>query len=86
MGLLRVLAIFFIVYLVIKLIGRLLLPRMVKSFAERMNDRMAGMADQFNQQNDTRQEGDVTIENAGKSQKDNSDTGKGEYVDFEEVD
>ncbi|MFT4660262.1 MAG: hypothetical protein ACI8XB_000523 [Patiriisocius sp.] len=76
-----------IISLVFRVITRWILPMFLKSFLGRMTDRMSGASDQFNQNSDNRSEGEVIIENksAKENSSDQSTNGKGDYVDFEEV-
>ena len=83
----RTLAIIFLTYLLLKYLGRILAPILLKRFANRMQDRFQG---QFHQQyqdtkNPPQEEGKVTIEKTNTSTQTKSDN-VGEYVDFEEVD
>ena len=79
----RTLAIIFLTYLLLKYLGRILVPILLKRFASKMKDRFQG---QFNQQNSpVEEEGEVSIKTKPKKSK--TDTNDmGEYVDFEEVD
>ena len=82
----RTLAIIFLTYLLLKYLGRILAPILLKRFANKMQDRFQG---QFHQQyqdtkNPPQEEGKVTIEKTNTSAQTKSD-GVGDYVDFEEV-
>ncbi len=82
----KTIAIIFLTYLLLKYLGRILAPILLKRFANRMQDRFQG---QFHQQyqdtkNPAQEEGSVTIEKANTSTQTKSDN-VGEYVDFEEV-
>ena len=79
----KTIAIIFLTYLLLKYLGRILAPILLKRFASKMKDRFQG---QFNQQNSpVEEEGEVSIKT--KPQKSKTDTNDiGEYVDFEEVD
>ena len=71
-------------YFFFKYTIRLLVPFLIKRFANKMQDKFR---QEFNQQykNKDSKEGELTIENKKKSF--NSKTDKvGDYVDFEEVD
>lgn len=82
-SLVRTIVIIAIVYYAIKIFARLVLPSMVQKGVKNMQQKMY---DQYrNQQSDFRKEGEVTIEK-NRGSKLNTDPGKGEYVDFEEVD
>ena len=83
----KTIAIIFLTYLLLKYLGRILAPILMKRFANKMQDRFQ---QQFNQQHQNQQkppqkEGKVTIEKTNNSTKTKSDN-IGEYVDFEEVD
>ena len=79
----KIIAIIFLTYLLLKYLGRILVPILLKRFASKMRDRFQG---QFNQQNShVEEEGEVSIKTKPKKSK--TDTNDmGEYVDFEEVD
>ena len=79
----KLIALIFLTYLLLKYLGRILVPILLKRFASKMKDRFQG---QFNQQNSpVEEEGEVSIKtNPKKSKTDTNDMG--EYVDFEEVD
>jgi len=83
---LKTLAIILLIYLLLKYLGRILAPILLKRFANKMQDRFKG---QFNQQYENPQkpvqpEGKVTLEKTKPSTQTKSD-GVGDYVDFEEV-
>ena len=83
----KTLAIILLTYLLLKYLGRIFAPIILKRFAKKMQDRFQ---EQFNYQNQNTQrqpqeEGKVTIEKINTSTKTKSDD-VGEYVDFEEVD
>ena len=79
----KIIAIIFLTYLLLKYLGRILAPILLKRFASKMKDRFQG---QFNQENSpVEEEGEVSIKTKPKKSK--TDTNDmGEYVDFEEVD
>ena len=79
----KIIAIIFLTYLLLKYLGRILVPILLKRFASKMRDNFQG---QFNQQNShVEEEGEVSIKTKPKKSK--TDTNDmGEYVDFEEVD
>ena len=82
----KTLAIILLIYLLLKYLGRILAPILLKRFANKMQDRFKG---QFNQQYENPQkpvqpEGKVTLEKTKPSTQTKSD-GVGDYVDFEEV-
>ena len=77
----KTIAIIFLTYLLLKYLGRILVPILLKRFASKMKDRFQG---QFNQQNSpVEEEGEVSIKT--KLKKSKTDTNDmGDYVDFEE--
>ena len=82
-GFLYILFWFFLISYILRILGRYILPILLKRFASKMKDRFQG---QFNQQNSpVEEEGEVSIKTKPKKSK--TDTNDmGEYVDFEEVD
>jgi hypothetical protein len=83
---LKTLFIILSIYLLLKYLGRILAPILLKRFANKMQDRFKG---QFNQQyenpqNPVQPEGKVTLKKTKPSTQTKSD-GVGDYVDFEEV-
>jgi hypothetical protein len=83
---LKTLFIILLIYLLLKYLGRILAPILLKRFANKMQDRFKG---QFNQQyenpqNPVQSEGKVTLKKTKPSAQTKSD-GVGDYVDFEEV-
>ena len=84
MGFLKTIAIIVLIYYAIKFIGRLLAPFLVKKMAEKMNSKFQ---QNFQQQDDnqTKTEGEVTVEGSKKKTSKFSDK-EGEYVDFENID
>ena len=77
---LRVLFIIILVWYAFKVAMRFLAPRVVEKAAEKIVRDM-----QQQQQNQTRRQGDVTVERPDMKQKQYKRE-QGEYVDFEEVD
>ena len=83
----KTIAIIFLTYLLLKYLGRILAPILLKRFASKMQDRFQGQFNQqFNQQDyPIEKEGKVIIKTKPKKSK--TDTNDmGDYVDFEEVD
>jgi len=76
---LRTIGIIVVIYLVLKFVGRLLFPIVVKKAVNNMQAR------QTQYQRDQKREGEVTIEKDRQRQSSSRKT-EGEYVDFEEVD
>tara|TARA_B100000700_G_C15047968_1_gene858861 strand:+ start:2967 stop:3227 length:261 start_codon:yes stop_codon:yes gene_type:complete len=84
---LKTISIIFFIYLLIKYLGRILVPILLKRFANKMKQRFQNkFNEQFNQQaNPSEKEGDLSIKRKSKRSKVNTND-IGEYVDFEEVD
>jgi sortase (surface protein transpeptidase) len=83
-GFFRTLVVIIVVLWVFRIIGRYVMPLVMKGFVNKMQQKMQ---DQMNQQQrPQRNEGDVTVEFDGKKKKKSAGSEKGEYVDFEEVD
>jgi len=83
---LKTIAIIFLTYLLLKYLGRILAPILLKRFANKMQDRFQGKFHQQYQdaQKPPQEEGKVTIDETNTSSRTKSD-GVGDYVDFEEV-
>ena len=81
-GFLRTVVIIAIIYFVIKLITRYLLPKIIENKVNEIQHKMNEQQKQ--QQRSGKREGDVTIE-YGRKQYNNGNKEKGEYIDFEEV-
>ena len=77
---LRTVGIIVILYYLLKFLGRLLFPIVVKKAVNNMQDRQS----QYQRQQQNKQEGEVTIEKNRSQQSRNNNT-EGEYVDFEEI-
>ena len=82
----KTIAIIFLTYLLLKYLGRILAPILLKRFANKMQDRFQ---QQFNRkyqntQSQPQEEGSVTIEKTNTSTQTKS-ANVGDYVDFEEV-
>lgn len=78
-GFFKAVGIIVIIYLVLKFLGRLLFPIVVKKAVNNMQARHS----QYQRQH--KQEGEVTVE-SNRRQQNRTNTTEGEYVDFEEVD
>jgi hypothetical protein len=76
---LRTIGIIVVIYFILKFVGRLLFPIVVKKAVNNMQAR------QNQYQRDQKREGEVTIEKDRQRQSNSRNT-EGEYVDFEEVD
>lgn len=83
-GLLK--TIFFLItfYYLFKIIGRLLLPYVMKKGMERMQQQQQNAATNYRQQSQQR-EGKVTVQRKAQKKSGVVDDNEGEYVDFEEV-
>ncbi len=68
-----------VIYFVLKFLGRLLFPVVVKKAVNNMQARQS----QYQRQNQQKQEGEVTVENHRRQT--NQTSNQGEYVDFEEI-
>ena len=80
---LRTLFIIAVVYFIIRIVYRYVLPLLIQKGVRNMQERMQ---DQYRSyQQNGRREGDVTIEKK-KDKQQNHSPGEGEYIDFEEVD
>ncbi|MCH2216148.1 MAG: DUF4834 family protein [Flavobacteriales bacterium] len=79
-GVFRTVLIILAIYFLVRTLGRLLMPLMNGSKTTfRSGGRYAG--------EDNRKEGDVTVEYTDKKKgKRRSDSGEGDYIDFEELD
>ena len=78
---LKTVGILVVIYFVLKFVGRLLFPIVVKKAVNNMQARQS----QYQRQQQNKQEGEVTIEKNRRDQSRRNNT-EGEYVDFEEVD
>ncbi len=78
---LKTVGILVVIYFVLKFVGRLLFPIVVKKAVNNMQARQS----QYQRQQQNKQEGEVTIEKNRRDQNRTRNT-EGEYVDFEEVD
>jgi UPF0716 family protein affecting phage T7 exclusion len=78
---LKTVGILVVIYFVLKFVGRLLFPIVVKKAVNNMQARQS----QYQRQQQNKHEGEVTIEKNRRDQNRTRNT-EGEYVDFEEVD
>ena len=78
---LKTVGIIVVIYFVLKFVGRLLFPIVVKKAVNNMQERQS----QYQRQQQNKQEGEVTVEKNRRDQNRARNT-EGEYVDFEEVD
>ena len=78
----RTLVIILLTYLLLKYLGRILAPILLKRFTNKMQERFQRQYQ--NPQNPPQEEGKVTLERTNISTKKKSDD-VGDYVDFEEV-
>ena len=72
------------IYYFFKLLFRAMFPFLVQKTYDRMQNEAQRRYQQQNQ--DHKQEGDVTIQNSGSKQETPNKKNFGEYVDYEEVD
>lgn len=79
-GILRIIFWIIAISFLLRLIARLLLPYAVKKAEENMRQKMN---DFQNSQRPQRQDGDVSIQNGGKTH--HQSTKEGEYVDYVEI-
>lgn len=78
-GFLKTVGFIVVGYYILKFVGRLLFPVLVKKAVNNMQAR------QGNYQREQKREGEVTIETK-QSQQRKANSNDGEYVDFEEID
>jgi len=78
---LKTVGILVVIYFVLKFVGRLLFPIVVKKAVNNMQARQS----QYQRHQQNKQEGEVTVEKNRRDQNRTRNT-EGEYVDFEEVD
>lgn len=78
---LRTVGLIVVLYFVLKFVGRLLFPIVVKKAVNNMQERQS----QYQRQQQYKQEGEVTVEKNRRNQSRTNNT-EGEYVDFEEID
>lgn len=83
-GFVRFLLIAFLIYLVTVLFLRYIFPFILRLFVRRMSDNVRKQYEKENQKN-SRNKGDVTIDYAPKTKK-KIDKDTGDYVPFEEID
>ena len=83
-GLLKFLFWFFVFSYIIKFLGRIFIPIIIKRFIRKSSQKFGQKFNNMNSQGTKYNEGDVIIE--GKKNKSKLSDKVGEYVDFEEVD
>lgn len=87
MGLIRILAIVFLIILVFRLLARFVFPWLLRSFISKtQRDFEQKRQDLHDQQHPQRPEGEVTIKTTSKKKQNKGNDDDSEYVDFEEVD
>ena len=79
MGFLRTIFIIVLIYYLIKFIGRLLAPFAIKKISERMQQNF------HQKEEESKPEGEITVENRNQKQETVIDNDEGEYVSFEEI-
>ena len=85
MDVLRTILIILIVYYSVRFISRLLVPIVLRMFMKRAQRNFQDQFGQFQQQQKTQKEGEVSIDSKPKNKSNSSENSFGEYVDFEEV-
>lgn len=85
MGFLKFLFIVIVIYYVLKLIGRYVMPYLISIFIKRAQDKMMGNPNDSAHKKQTKKEGEVSIDSAPKKSTSTSKDKLGDYVDFEEV-
>lgn len=83
-GLLKFLFWFFVFSYIIKFLGRIFIPIILKRFIRKSSQKFGKKFNNMNSRRTKSNEGDVIIE--GKKNKSKLSDKVGEYVDFEEVD
>ena len=83
-GLLKFLFWFFVFSYIIKFLGRIFIPIIIKRFIRKSSQKFGQKFNTMNSQGTKSNEGEVIIE--GKKNKSKLSDKFGEYVDFEEVD
>ena len=83
-GVLKFLFWFFVFSYIIKFLGRIFIPIIIKRFIRKSSQKFGQKFNNMNSQGTKSNEGDVIIE--GKKNKSKLSDKVGEYVDFEEVD
>jgi len=86
MGLLRTLAIIFIIILVFRVLSRFVFPWLLKSFVNKAQRDFEQKRQDIDDQHSQRPEGEVTIKTKPKKGQNRSKDDDGDYVDYEEVD
>lgn len=81
---LRTIFVIAVIYLVVRVFTRYILPMLVEKGVKNMQQKMYEQQRQHQQSN--KHEGEVTIEYKNDEKKKNHNQNGGDYVDFEEVD
>lgn len=85
-GLLRTIIIIVIIWQVLKLIGRYVMPYLLNKGMQKVQRNMEEKMRQAQGRNQSQEpEGSVHVENEGKTSRKTTNDDVGEYVDFEEV-
>lgn len=74
-----------VIYYLLKLIGRYVLPYLLSVFIKRAQDHMMGNASNNSNAKTSKKEGEVSIDSTPKKNNKASKESIGDYVDFEEV-
>lgn len=77
---LKTVGILVVIYFVLKFVGRILFPIVVKKAVNNMQEKQS----QYQRQQQNKPEGEVTIEK-NRRQESRTNNTEGEYVDFEEI-
>lgn len=84
-GLLRIILIIGSIYLLVKLVTRVILPFIVRKFSEKMNREMQRRVDEMYSHQQYKKEGETTVVNPDAKKKKRRDDDEGDFVEFEEV-
>jgi|GEM_PF-6289983 len=82
MGILRILLMFAVAYVVVKVVTRIIMP--FRAVKKDFDQKMRQGQNQSQRQTDNRNEGDIRVENTKKSESSRRPL-DGEYVEYEEV-
>lgn len=80
----KTLLIIVLVYIVLAMVGRYIFPLIIKWYVKRFSKRFYDGMNQKYQQNNDRKEGEIHIDHIPEKDK-NSNSDKGDYVDYEEI-
>jgi len=83
-GFIRVLLIFALIYFIVRILFRYVLPFLLKRFINRKMEEMSGRANNY-QHKEPRREGEITVDYKPSDKKKRNKKNTGDYVDFEEI-